>query len=163
MLVGLSIVLRSMKEVGDSHVSVRFFGEELDPDEVTESLGITPTNVHRQGERHIGRAGGSRRWPTAHWSLTSHLPASAPLEDHLDALLDRLNVPAVRSLSVKGWRLDFLCSCFLDDWNQGTTLSPDVLARLTALGAALVLDLHSFDPTPADMPQQLEERRRPRS
>lgn len=40
------------EEINIARVSIGLAGEEMDPDEVTKIVGITPSSFHRKGERY---------------------------------------------------------------------------------------------------------------
>ena len=63
--------------------SLRIFGSIPDLEEVTQRLGVTPTSVHRRGERR-----GPKSQPYKHDMWCYHAPVSEnePLHVHIDAL-----------------------------------------------------------------------------
>jgi len=63
--------------------TLRIFGVIPDLGQLSASLGIEPTNVHRQGERR-----GERSPVFKHdmWSFTAAVAETEPLERHIDAL-----------------------------------------------------------------------------
>lgn len=63
--------------------SLRIFGEGLDLDGITRTLGLEPTHQHRKGE-----CPGKRRQPWAHdmWIYEVQVGESCPLEEHIMAL-----------------------------------------------------------------------------
>ncbi len=87
--------------------------------------------------------------------MRSQLPDSASLDQHLKALLTVLEpkTSAIQELKNRGYAPEFYCGLFLDEWNQGTTLSPETLGRIAALGAELGLDIYNV----AEEDQALQE------
>jgi hypothetical protein len=63
--------------------TLRIFGESLDFDQITRTLGIPPTSSHRKGDRR-----GPRSTPYKHdmWMLSPDLTEEQPLAEHIDAL-----------------------------------------------------------------------------
>jgi len=59
----------------------------FDPDEVTRSVGVRPTEKARTGDP-IGT--GSKKRPCSFWALHSRLGPSDPLEEHVRDVLDQL-------------------------------------------------------------------------
>jgi hypothetical protein len=66
-------------------VTLRFAGDELDPQEISAVLPVGPTRAHRKGEEFIaGPRAGTLRGRTGIWFLaTDDLVASDDLPDHL--------------------------------------------------------------------------------
>src|SRR6266478_263237 len=75
-------------------VTLRFAGDELDPQEISAVLPIAPTRAHRKGEEFVaGPHAGKLRGRSGIWFLaTDKLVASDDLEDHL-AFLQKLLYP----------------------------------------------------------------------
>jgi len=63
--------------------SLRIFGHIPDLDEITQRLGVAPTDAHRQGDRR-----GPNSTPYKHdmWSYTATMKETEPLHVHIDAL-----------------------------------------------------------------------------
>jgi hypothetical protein len=63
--------------------TLRIFGDQLDLDDISHHLGLTPPNAHRKGERRRPNAS-----PYQHdmWSYCPALPEDRPLYEHIDAL-----------------------------------------------------------------------------
>ena len=76
-------------------VTLRFAGDDLDPDEISAVLPVKPTRAHRKGEAFFaGPRAGNLRGRTRMWFLaTDKLVTSDDLRDHL-AFVERLLYPA---------------------------------------------------------------------
>src|SRR5436309_28201 len=74
--------------------SLRIFGEIADLDEISRVLGLSPTHVHRRGERRFPQ---SRAYVHDMWSYTAPVARERPLEEHL-AILWRALEPHVAYL-----------------------------------------------------------------
>jgi Domain of unknown function (DUF4279) len=70
---------------GKAFVTLRFAGDDLDPDEISAVLPVKPTRAHRKGEEFFaGPRAGNLRGRTGMWSLaTDKLVSSENLQDHL--------------------------------------------------------------------------------
>jgi len=102
-----------------------------------------PDSVGVKGEliTHNGRSNAKYR---AHlYRISSNLPSSAPLEDHLQALLARVEPFADRLSDAKSAGSVSIFAGY-GSWNGqgGAFLSSDLLRRLAALQLDLILDLH---------------------
>jgi len=78
--------------------SLRIAGEGLDFDEISRTLGLTPTHQHRKGEPH---GHGSRRQDV--WIFDAPIDRERPLHEHIMALWDavRSQIPYLRELKRK--------------------------------------------------------------
>jgi Domain of unknown function (DUF4279) len=77
-------------------VTLRFAGDDLDPDEISAILPVKPTRAHRKGEEFFaGPSAGKLRGRTGMWFLaTDTLVPSDHLEDHF-AFVEQLLYPEV--------------------------------------------------------------------
>src|SRR2546423_7254182 len=110
----------------ETNASLRILGEDLDPDQVTNELGLQPDESHRKGDV-IGK-----RTPLPHkrgyWSIVSsrHMAASAETNDHLRWLVasvePRLDV--LRSYQKRGWLVDLWLGLHSAAGHGGPTLAP---------------------------------------
>src|SRR5436190_19987975 len=77
--------------------ALRIFGEEVDIDGVTQTLGLKATHAHRKGER---RSATAAPWEHDMWSYEVPVDEVEPLEDHIMALWNavRPNIAYLRSL-----------------------------------------------------------------
>jgi hypothetical protein len=130
-----------------SKASFRLASEMLDPDEVSRITGLTPTLAYRKGDRRQlddGREASPYR--IGMWSLDSAggVPDTAPLDEHLNWLLDCLEpaAAALAPLMGGGTQADFFCGYFMSEWNAGWTLAPTTLQRIGTLGAELGVDIY---------------------
>lgn len=66
---------------------LRIFGDALDLDEITRTMGVQPTVAYRKGEQR-----GSRSPPYKHdmWMLSSDLPEERHLSEHIDLLWEKI-------------------------------------------------------------------------
>jgi hypothetical protein len=79
---------------GKAFVTLRFAGDDLDPDEISAVLPIKPTRAHRKGEEFLaGPRAGNLHGRTGMWFLaTDKLVPSDDLQDHL-AFVQKLLCP----------------------------------------------------------------------
>ncbi len=121
--------------------TLRLGGENLDPDEVTERLGITPTYAHRRGQVHNKRGD---VWREGQWSLTSenqHVPCD--LEDHIAWVLDRIEPVREQFLEICIGDVSADMFCFLECYGMGgPQLSPTLMKRMARLDLPLGLDIY---------------------
>jgi hypothetical protein len=83
-----------VKADGKAVVTLRFAGDDLDPDEISPLLPVEPTRAHRKGQEFFaGPRAGNLRGRTGLWFLaTDKLVPGDDLQDHL-AFVQRLLYP----------------------------------------------------------------------
>ena len=136
--------------VDDATASLCICGDELDPNQITQLLGLSPTRSHRRGDRLSpdGRSFGTGAWL---YQVDSDVAPDAP-ELALGHLLDRL--PSDRALWTElGQRYDIRISFCIgfEGWNKGFTLSARNIQRTAALGVRLDFDLYASENSPPEL------------
>ena len=129
-------------EIDSSAVSLRFFGEDLEPDHITEVLGCLPSSKHRQGEV-IGRKRYRRVASSGCWILALENNPQPTLEEKINRLLDltRADIPTWIRLTSQ-YQTDMFCGVFLDAMNRGFGLSSQTLGRLAERNIAVEFDIY---------------------
>lgn len=131
-----------MAGIGRTRASVRFFGEDLDPAEVSRLLGSSPTKQNRRGDvlqsGHILKQGS--------WRLAATESSPGDLENQIRSLLAGLT----QDLSI--WRGlttiyqgDVFCGLFMEFFNEDAELSAAVMAMLAERGLRLDFDIYAPD------------------
>lgn len=123
----------------------RVWGPDTDIDRLTSTTGLQPSETHRKGDRR-----GKGTWDDSMWSYRSQCPEAAPLEQHLNDLLnrlepikDRLQLPLAIPPKSRGC---FWCAHYTNASAglAGTVaLSTKLMSRLAAFGFELVIDTYS--------------------
>ena len=136
------MVLVAGGEVDEYHIALRFFGDDLDPDRLTELLGAKPTSACRKGDLFKGRVS-QRVEKQGKWLLAMPERPGEEFEAQVDALLDGLtsDLGVWRQLSAK-YNGDLFCGAWVRSWNRGMELSPSLLAKLAERGLTLGLDIY---------------------
>ena len=127
------------------HVSFRIGGDELDPLEITEILGIVPDLAHKKGDKNTtvskkGKIIEFSPFSCGLWSIKSKNDEYADLEYHIKSLLILLYPLKDRliELSNRGYKMDMFCGVFVHEVHQaGFSLSPDTLLKLGELSTEL--------------------------
>lgn len=136
-----------MSKVRDIHVSFRLIADTLDPVSVTKRLGLTPTNAYAKGEMSPQGVvtGTSYVRRTGMWRLESALPRTADLNDHIGSLLNHLEQRAstIHEYRSIGYTVEFLCGLLLEHGNESVDLTSAVMARVSAIGATVSLDIYA--------------------
>lgn len=128
---------------------MRFFGDDLDPEEITAALGTSPTVGVRKGGVWFTSRGVEKLAPRGSWRR--HVPRRAPGD--LDAQIAELLAPLTPDLSI--WRdlsaryqADIFCGLFMKEGNEGWNLSPKTLIAVGNRG--LLIDFDTYAPKAAD-------------
>ncbi|MGH2409556.1 MAG: DUF4279 domain-containing protein [Chloroflexota bacterium] len=131
--------------------AIRLAGPDVEPDGITATLGVKPTEANRQAGKRSARAGNGSHHPNGWgtWMLDSRSEAASEnLGEHLLWLLDRMQPssaefrqiaerPEVEAEALVIWiaTVDF----------GGPRIEPGILARLAAMGLAFEADVHLED------------------
>ena len=124
-------------------VALRFFGDELDPVELTRRLGAEPTASRRKGDNMPNV---ERTTSTGSWLLTSERQSKSSLEAQITALFDRLtdDLAVWRDLTDR-YKADLFCGLWSEAWNRGVCLSPALLTRISERGLSIGFDVYFVD------------------
>jgi hypothetical protein len=126
-----------------SAASLRVFSSELTPEELAAALGVSPDRSYRAGDRVSLRSKSEAVHQSNAIFVNSGLPSDRPLEEHLAALVNKVE-RAMMGLRSLGGRVkaDVFCGFSSRNGQGGFSLSPALLARLTALGLEIGFDLY---------------------
>ena len=118
-------------------------GDTLDPDFLTQQLGVAPTFSARKGEESDD---GTGVHPTGMW--TYRLPQTAGTE--LGSVVEELLAVFPGDVTLweeitSTWTVDVCCSVYMEHDTQHTGLDAEVLAALGRRGLALRVELHAPD------------------
>ncbi len=125
-------------------VALRFFGDELDPLEVSQLLGAEATVCRRKGDSMPNIHEQTTR--TGSWLLAGERQSKSSLEDQINALFDRLtdDLEVWRDLTSR-YKSDLFCGLWSEAWNRGVSLSPELVARISARGLSIGFDVYFVD------------------
>lgn len=122
-------------------VSLRIRGDALDPDFLTQQLGVAPSFSARKGEL-IARRGTERLQTTGVWTYRLEVSPATELGDAIAHLLAALPEDATLWEEITGsFTTDVFCGVFLENDNQSTVIQADVLSTLGRRGLPLSFDL----------------------
>ena len=134
-----------MAAIARVRVSLRVFGDSLEPEEVSALLGRDPTRCHRKGDPMGGEVGSAVE-PTGAWILDSSLSERSEIEDHVESLLASVSNDSDEWAQLTSlYSASILCSAFLDQYNEGFELSPRVAQSLAERGLVVAFDIYSGD------------------
>jgi len=129
-------------------VTLRLYGEELDPDKISALLGCAPTVAERKG-LPVSTGEGSRIANRGRWSLTigsKDCDERGDVEDGVKMLLARLPSEADLWASLTStFTVDVFCGIFMASSNRGFGISAEVSKLLADRHLNIGFDLY-FDP-----------------
>ena len=125
-------------------VCLRFFGDDLDPDEVSRLLGSAPTGSERRGDIIQGRTR-SRTARTGSWRLATE-QSTDDIEEQLVALFGRLTAELTvwQSLTTR-FEADVFCGVFHVYQSHHVVFSPRLHRLLADRHLTLILDVYASD------------------
>ena len=135
-----------MTTLHKSAASLGFYGDDLDPAEITDLLGGEPSVGVRKGATWLTSLGAEKVARTGSWRLKADRHEPANLDYQISWLLNGLtkDLGPWRSLSER-YRGRILCGLFLASGNEGLTLQPETLVRVGERGLLIDLDIYRQD------------------
>ncbi|MDF2383115.1 DUF4279 domain-containing protein [Nostoc ellipsosporum NOK] len=123
-----------------------FYGDDLDPEELTAGLASPPTVGVRKGGIWHTSLGAAKIAPTGSWRIEADRCSPGNLDGQIRALLAPLtgNLDIWRDFSTRfGGRI--FAGLFLAEWNEGMRLEAGTLALLAERGLYLDLDIYGAE------------------
>ena len=121
-----------------------FFGDDLNPDEISRLLGANPNEAYRKGDAVAGRNSiNVRIAKTGRWGISATRREPEDLESQIFELLNQLtqDMDVWSKLSAR-YKPQLFCGIFMGSSNDGLPLSPKALLALGQRGIALDLDIY---------------------
>ena len=136
-----------MGSVRKSVATLRIFGDDLVPEQVSSQLGCLPTASRQKDDTIVGgRTGAQSISPTGKWSLRSADQQPESLDAQIVEILSKVtNDMDVWGNLVSRYRVDLFCGLFMAGENDGLTLSSSSLTALGQRGIDLSLDIYGSD------------------
>jgi hypothetical protein len=125
-----------------TYVTFILRGKNLNPEYITEALGITPTRSYKRGDQRTGE----KFWPHGLWSFSSQNNiSSTDLSKHIEWILDRLEGSRSRLVDLLSENsFEAKLSCFWESQNGygGIVISRHLLERITAMKLDFLIDIY---------------------
>lgn len=135
-----------MSELEKTAVSLRFFGDDLDPDEITRRLGCEPTVGVRKGGIWLTAQGREKVAGRGSWRLHVERRSPGDLDAQILELLAKLSADLnVWTELSERFNADVFCGLFMASGNAGLTLNPRTIAAVGERGLMLNFDIYSGD------------------
>ena len=133
-----------MGTIDHSVATLRFFGDDLVPDEISALLGASPTASCVKGQELVGRKTGTVRIAkTGSWRLSATRREPEDLESQIFEILDQLcqDLRVWTAISAR-YEPDLFCGIFMGGTNDRLLLSAKALLALGQRGICLDLDIY---------------------
>ncbi len=129
-----------------SAVSIGFYGDDLNPAEITMALGGEPTVGVSKGGQWKTKSGVVKTAARGSWRVEAEHCEPGDLDGQINDLLDGLSndLVAWRSFSQRRRGRAF-CGLFLGSEHEGLTLRSETLFRLGERGLLIDLDIYALD------------------
>jgi hypothetical protein len=136
-----------MGPVQRSVATLRISGDDLDPADITRLLGCPPTFAQTKGERIVRRNTGAVRVARAGmWRLCAADREPEDLDGQIAEVLSKLTDDvSVWSAISERYKLDLFCGLFMNESNEGLSISPLSLSALGLRHIELGLDIYDGD------------------
>ena len=135
-----------MTVIHRSAASLGFFGDDLEPEEISAALGAVPTVGVKKGGIWHTSMGAEKVALRGRWSLQTTRREPGDLEGQIVELLAACgdNLAAWRLLANR-YRGRIFCGLFLATANEMLSLSPEILTAVAQRGLILDFDIYGSE------------------
>ena len=125
------------------YATIVLIKKELDPQHITELLGINPTKGVKQGDKR----GDKYKWPHGIWALESkgQLESNDPIL-HIEWLIEKLEPAKTKLteiLSDDGISAKIDCFWIMPSTHEVLTIPPELLSRIGGLNIRFELSIYA--------------------
>ena len=133
-----------MASIHRSAATLRIIGDDLVPDEITQTLGGSPAHAQTKGDKIVGKKTGNVRIArSGMWSLQASDSEPEDLDGQIRFILDQLTDDlTVWGTLASRYKMDLFCGLFMECSNEGMDLAPESLLALGSRGIKLGLDVY---------------------
>ncbi|MEX8502909.1 MAG: DUF4279 domain-containing protein [Leptothrix ochracea] len=133
-----------MAAIAKSVATLRIFGDELDPDEVSALLGGQPTSKFRKGDVRRLQDGREFVRRSGSWQLEATDRAPEGLNDQILEILSKLTIElSVWKRLNAEFQVDLFVGLFMEETNEGLSLSPECAGELASRGIEIGFDIYA--------------------
>lgn len=132
-----------MAHLARSKASLRIFGDDLVPNEVSGLLCCSPTEAWIKGQVEHSRTGREIVRKSGAWFLRASEAEPENLDGQVAELLSQMtNDLDVWATVTRQFEVDLFCGWFMEESNEGVSVSPSTLRLLGERGIELSLDIY---------------------
>jgi hypothetical protein len=145
-----------MADVHRTAASLRFHGDDLDPEEISRTLGAQPTNCAKKGGAWHAPNGKEVEARQGFWLLSAIEECPGDLDKQVASLFSMLSddLDAWRAVSAR-YRGNIFVGLFLRGPNEGLVLSSGTTHAIGLRGLQLELDIYSGDGADDDIAEPI--------
>ena len=126
----------------EASVSLRIFGDDLDPDEITQLLNCQPTEAYKKGHV-ITTTIRPRTVKTGKWFLKIKKNSHQNIEEQVSELFEKLPKDQTIWKNLhKRFDVDIFCGAWLKGWNRDVYFSANFLKQMTKRGLSLKIAIY---------------------
>jgi hypothetical protein len=135
-----------MAALARSKASLRIFGDDLIPEEITGLLRCEPTQAWRKGDGLSLPSGREFLRRTGAWFLSAAVAEPENLDGQVAELFSHMTSDLkVWAAISQNYRVDLFCGWFMNEPNEGVSISPHTLRLLGERGIPLSVDIYGPD------------------
>jgi len=133
-----------MAQVQRTTLTLRFHGDDLDPEELSNRLGAAPTHAVLKGAMLSSSGAQERTAKTGQWRLTMEADAPDDLETLVARLFDQLSPEQNTWTDISGrYAGELFIGLFLGGSNEGVPISSRTLNAIAVRGLGVGLDIYA--------------------
>jgi hypothetical protein len=144
-----------MSAIHHSIVTLRIYGDDLVPQDITKMLGALPTHSVAKGQEIVGRKTGKVRVAkTGMWRLCASDREPEDIDGQIREIFSQITADiAVWQSITKKYRANLFCGAFMSETNDGLSISPQSMAVLAERGIELWFEIYAplQDIAPTDL------------
>ena len=136
-----------MTIINSTVVSLRISGDDLSPEDITNTLGCFPSHEQVKGQIFVAKK--TKRKRTAQfglWILEATENNPGDLDSQIYEILDKLtdNIDSWVELA-DNYQIDLYCGLFMEKWMEGICISSESMQKLGERKIELGLDIYCPD------------------
>ena len=148
-----------MAHLARARASLRLFGDDLQPTEISQLLGCMPTKSWPKGQVHVAEPGREYIKKYGGWLLHASDKEPEDLDGQVSELLTKLtdDLSVWKTLAAR-FQVDLFCGWFMEGSNEGVSISPATMQVLGERHIELSLDIYAPDEKTASESASPEQR-----
>jgi len=135
-----------MGQIHHSAASLRIFGDDLRPAEISRLLNCQPTKAQTKGEVIRSTSGRERLIKCGGWWLEALRAEPEDLDGQIKWLMSQVNDDlSIWQRLTTSYDVNLFCGLFMQSGNDGISISPETMFTLGKRGIELGLDIYGPD------------------
>lgn len=137
-----------MATISETRATLRISSDDLEPDDISNHLGVQPSFSQKKGEVVVGKNGREREAKFGMWRLEAPDESPGDLNAQISNILGSLsnNLDTWEYLK-DNYEIDLFCGLFMSEEMEGIDISPINLRKLGERHIEIGLDIYAPDQT----------------